>query len=249
MELEDEIEDVLAKAAKGHGWDAPDPDDLEDGEHVANELGLDYEALCALEEYEPEVDLPAGIRSIVTDFGHIGVNSWLLEKDGTRVLFDMGTDGEVIAQEIGSAPLDAIFLTHNHVDHVGGYDALRPRAEAFYAAGDAGFPADWAGPSDTAVGALSFRLLDVTGHSTPSGAPDGLAFFTTDFGVPVCVVGDALFAGSMGGCMTPERYEMALAALTRLDSLPAETIFLPGHGPATTLDQERDHNPFLAGLK
>ena len=63
---------------------------------------------------------------------------------------------------------------------------------------------------------------------------------------PVLVTGDALFAGSIGGCGTPAIYQHALRRLRDLlEPLPDETVLLPGHGPATTLCEERTANPFL----
>lgn len=245
--LEDEVEDVIAKAAKGHGVTSdPAPDDLAE---AAERFGLDFPALQGLPRYEPEVELPPGVSKCVTPFGHLGVNAWLLEKGESRVLFDTGTDGETIDRWLGKREIGAIAITHNHVDHVGGYPVLQKRVSKVYAAADCGFETEWNEPGDFVVGGLKFRVLEVTGHSTPSGAPVGLAYFTKSLEVPVCVVGDALFAGSMGGCMTLDRYQLALDALRRLrDELPAETVILPGHGPATTLALERKHNAFMAGL-
>jgi glyoxylase-like metal-dependent hydrolase (beta-lactamase superfamily II) len=63
---------------------------------------------------------------------------------------------------------------------------------------------------------------------------------------PVLVTGDALFAGSMGGCGAAETYRHAVKRLREvLGALQAVTVLLPGHGPATTLEEERLGNPFL----
>ena len=73
-----------------------------------------------------------------------------------------------------------------------------------------------------------------------------LGYHVEGLGAPVLLTGDALFAGSMGGCNTPELYQHALRRLHAvLDPLPDNTILLPGHGPATTLGEERAGNPFL----
>jgi glyoxylase-like metal-dependent hydrolase (beta-lactamase superfamily II) len=59
------------------------------------------------------------------------------------------------------------------------------------------------------------------------------------------VVGDSLFAGSMGGA--PNDYRKALRNnVEKLLSLPADTLICPGHGPLTTVANEREHNPFFA---
>jgi glyoxylase-like metal-dependent hydrolase (beta-lactamase superfamily II) len=63
---------------------------------------------------------------------------------------------------------------------------------------------------------------------------------------PALVTGDALFAGSIGGCATPAIYQQALRTLrAALAPLTDQTLLLPGHGPATTVGEERAGNPFL----
>jgi glyoxylase-like metal-dependent hydrolase (beta-lactamase superfamily II) len=91
-------------------------------------------------------------------------------------------------------------------------------------------------------GALSIRAIPLPGHCL--GA---LGYVIEGLAVPVCVTGDALFAGSMGGCAPGEPYREALAANRKeVLSLPPETILLPGHGPASTVGSELLANPFLA---
>jgi glyoxylase-like metal-dependent hydrolase (beta-lactamase superfamily II) len=65
--------------------------------------------------------------------------------------------------------------------------------------------------------------------------------------VPVLVTGDAIFAGSMGGCRDESTYQQARRTLhAAIRPLPCSTVLLPGHGPATTLGEEWRRNPFLA---
>jgi len=90
-------------------------------------------------------------------------------------------------------------------------------------------------------GSLTVRACDLSGHANPA-----LGFHIEGLPSPVLVTGDAVFAGSIGGCATPAVYQHALQRLKEtLTSLPATTILLPGHGPATTLGEERVSNPFL----
>jgi glyoxylase-like metal-dependent hydrolase (beta-lactamase superfamily II) len=104
--------------------------------------------------------------------------------------------------------------------------------------------ADLLGPDEQRdVGGISFRTFDLSGHYSPA-----LGFLFIGFSRPVLAVGDAVFAGSIGGCKTPEGYRLALQRIHEVCSvLPDETILLTGHGPATTLGEERRSNPFLAG--
>jgi hydroxyacylglutathione hydrolase len=78
------------------------------------------------------------------------------------------------------------------------------------------------------------------GHS-----PGGTSYVVHGLQHPVAVVGDSLFAGSMGGA--PNDYQKALRNnLEKLLSLPEDTLVCPGHGPLTTVANEREHNPFFA---
>jgi glyoxylase-like metal-dependent hydrolase (beta-lactamase superfamily II) len=85
-------------------------------------------------------------------------------------------------------------------------------------------------------GSVTFRSI----AETPGGADDLDALFT----------GDLLFAGSIGRTDLPGgNHETILESLARTLTLPDATVVLPGHGPTTTIGDERKTNPFLTGLK
>ena len=93
-----------------------------------------------------------------------------------------------------------------------------------------------------------FKLggLTVTARLTAGHSPGGLTYVIEGLEPMVAVVGDALFAGSMGG-VPPDKYAAALAAnREHIFSLPEDTVICPGHGPMTTVGQEQQHNPFYA---
>ena len=96
-------------------------------------------------------------------------------------------------------------------------------------------------PSDTLeLGTSHWTALDVAGHS-----PAGLAYYSEQVGV--VFTGDALFAGSIGRYDFPGSSGPRLLANIRqnLLTLPDATVVYSGHGPATTIAQERASNPFL----
>jgi glyoxylase-like metal-dependent hydrolase (beta-lactamase superfamily II) len=93
-------------------------------------------------------------------------------------------------------------------------------------------------PGDTLkLGALAWLALDVSGHS-----PGGLAYYCEE--VSVVLTGDALFAGSIGRYDFPgsSRENLLENIQQNLLSLPTETVIYSGHGPATTIGHEREHN-------
>lgn len=198
--------------------------------------------------------------------GPLEENAYLVVDDTTRraVLIDPGEEPERLLAAVGEdrGELDAIWLTHAHMDHVGGIAGivrevpvpiyLHPRERPIYdsAAQHAmvfGLRIDQPPPPDREladgdmlyVGTLKFSVIHVPGH-----APGHVAIH----GNGVAFVGDCLFAGSVG------RTDLPLAdggqlerSLDRLCTLPDETIVYPGHGPATSIGREKRTNPFLTG--
>ncbi len=157
-----------------------------------------------------------------------------------------------------------ILLTHGHGDHIAGVAAVKEAhgdAVITVPAGDAGLLTDpvanlslplgfniTAPPAEETVepgqelrlGALGWRVLDASGHT-----PGGAAYYCQAAGV--VLTGDSLFADSIGRCDIPGASEAQLLRNIRenLLTLPDETRVLPGHGPPSSIGQERRSNPFL----
>lgn len=187
------------------------------------------------------------------------------EAAGAAVLIDPGEEGERIVEMIRSsgATLEAIWLTHAHLDHIGAiaavrrqfdvpvwlhpldlpnYTRLSARAAEMY-----GLPFEQPeGPDHEladgqtlSCGGLSFQVMHVPGH-----AP-GLVSFN---GESAAFGGDLLFAGSIGRTDLPLGNPVDMdASLERFAALPDEIVVYPGHGPDTTIGRERRTNPFLTG--
>ncbi len=163
---------------------------------------------------------------------------------------DPGGAVDVISRslETGGFRLELALLTHAHGDHLGGLRALladRPGVTVVSHPMERdpamrGLNARWEAARDSAaipLGDLSVTPLFIPGH-TP-----GSTCYLVD---GVCFVGDCLFAGSIGRPGDRQVYARMLNLIrSKVLSLPDATILLPGHGPATTVAEEKDHNPFF----
>jgi hydroxyacylglutathione hydrolase len=266
--LEDDITYVIRKALKGLGISPseaaaraglPEREVLSlyrgnfsavTARQLAPALGLDPDALAAHDNYLPAAIGLAEIQQLALPFGIDSVNAWLIQAPGVTILFDTGVDPHSCIAQLGSVLPDHVFLTHPHTDHIGGLAAFRKRQIPLHA-WEIANTLELRPRQSLALGPLTLTSCDLTGHGTlscdPSGhAPPALGYHISGLSQPVLVVGDALFAGSVGGCISAADYRLLLGNLAKtLVPLLDSTILLPGHGPATTLGEERISNPFL----
>lgn len=263
--LEDHYNDVLSKALLGlklkpedvaakADLEAPTIQKVLDGDfdetavrRLAPLLALGENQLVALgrHAYSPDVTPPPGLLGFNTPYEDFFVNAYLLWDEDTKqaVLFDTGSDGDVIlkAAESHGLKVELMLVTHTHHDHVMCLGELRERtgAPAYVSPKE---PIPEAEPLEEGrtfqVGKLSIKPLSTWGHSV-----GGTSYLVTGLEKPVVVVGDALFAASMGrGNIS---YADALATnRSELFSLPDDTVIAPGHGPLTTVGLEKRNNPF-----
>lgn len=212
-------------------------------QQLAPALGLAPHALADLPSFiPPACELPEVTR-LELPFDDETVNAWLLEDgEGGHLLFDTG-DGEHDVREalaeLGVHRVE-VFITHQHGDHTGGLRGLGGMMAGLHGP-KTGDPENHPG-EQFIRGKLSIRSIDLPGHC--SGA---LGYVIEGLKTPLCVTGDALFSGSMGGCAPGEPYRQALEAIRRnILPLPKDTVLLPGHGPASTVRAELLANPFVS---
>ena len=195
--------------------------------------------------------------------------SLVFDEDAKRgAIVDPGGDVPAILEAIKQRgiAIEKILLTHGHIDHAGGAAELRdalgttiegpqrrdkflldglPESGARY--GMMGVravePDRWLAEGDTVtVAGLSFNVIEAPGHT-----PGSVVFFNAEN--RFALMGDVLFQGSVGRTDLPRGSHETLIRSIREKILPLgdDVAFLPGHGPASRIGDERRNNPFLQG--
>ncbi len=266
--LEDTAADVVGKAQRGLrfsdsqlaekcGATADEIRRVRDGDfdeetirRAAPVLQLDAESLLKLATgtWTPEnLGETPGLAQFNTPYGDMTVNAYLVWDPNTReaVVFDTGADSTVILHRIAKEDLSVmlILLTHAHPDHIADLSRLRSDTGApiFISALERVRDAQTIKEGEVFnVGALSIEARLTSGHSV-----GGMTYVITGLARPVAIVGDSVFAGSMGGGAVS--YEDAVRNnIEKILTLPDDTIICPGHGPLTTVRKEKRENPFFA---
>ncbi|ACD83683.1 MBL fold metallo-hydrolase [Candidatus Methylacidiphilum infernorum] len=266
--LEDNYTDVIAKAQRGlnltdsvlaakAGVSVEELRRVKEGEvieevleRIAPVLGLGKRALLDLAKgiyYPKDQGVIPGLFHFNTRWEDMTVNSYLVwdKKTKEAAVFDTGGNCTEMLDTIKVHGLNIkyIFLTHTHADHIAELGRLKratgapayccelemiPGTEPFHPG------------REFQLSGLSIRSFLTNGHS-----PGGVSYYITGAERKFVIVGDSLFAGSMGG----GNYSYAEALKNNKEkilALPEDTIVCPGHGPLTTVGEEKIHNPFFA---
>ena len=267
IDLEDFHEDILGKAMRGLGIGKNEMASrlqckksevetvLSGGVNealisaMAMELDLDAEKLLrsAKKQWCPAPLAINGLKQFNLPFGDMLVNVFVVWDVNSKNawIFDTGPVAEPILSFIQEQKLsvDAIFLTHIHRDHIACLDELRECA---------GNPSVYVHELEALDGcelitdgfSYSCSTLSLNALHTHGHALGGMTYVINGLERPIAIVGDAIFAGSMGGGMIS--YEDALRTnRDKIMTLSDDTILCPGHGPMTTVGEEKRNNPFF----
>lgn len=190
--------------------------------------------------------------------GMVGTNAYLLETSAGLLAFDAPNDLSIFLQQ-ENLTAEALLLTHQHFDHVEDVVKLGLKTYAFsnYAqdlvrdqqAREWGLPITvepyeidnlLEGQSTLTIGDLTIELLHVPGHS-----PDSVCYHFPQ--EKILIAGDTLFQGGVGRTDLPHGdHDLLMTGIQqKLYTLPDDTTVYPGHGPSTTIGEEKRSNPFI----
>jgi hydroxyacylglutathione hydrolase len=214
---------------------------------LAKALQLGEQALvdAANKKWYPPAQSVPGLEQFNTPYEDYTVNAYLVwdSRSLEAIAFDTGASCQPMLDFAKSCNLSIklILITHTHGDHIMDLAKLSAETGAKAYVGELE-PNPGAEPfpegQTFAVGSLKVDTRLTTGHCV-----GGITYVVAGLARPLAVVGDAVFSASMGGGLIS--YSDALATnRKKIFTLPDETVLCPGHGPLTTVGDEKRHNPF-----
>ncbi len=271
IDLEDFSEDIIGKAMRGFGISMAQLSAASgvNQEHIQDLLRGNFEENAA-RSISPHLKLSAdalvtsgksmwrpqavnleGLEIFNTPWRDMRVNAFILwdPANAQAAAFDTGADARAMIDFVEERQLEvgAVYLTHTHGDHI----ADLPRVLKAFAQPPVYVsehePLQGAIPvvagHRARIGGLSLETRLTRGHSK-----GGHTYVVTGLARPVAIVGDALFAGSMGGGVVS--YSEALETnRQQIFTLADNTVVCPGHGPISSVGEEKKHNPFYPEFK
>ena len=202
------------------------------------------------------------MEKTIMQVGPYGVNCTILGVGGKAFVIDPGHEAERILAAVADKglPLAGILLTHAHFDHVGGVPGMLaafPDIPVCLGEKDFSvlthpmnqFPPDYppiAKPRNLKPASFAEELVEgLKVIETPGHTPGGVCYYFPS--EKLLLSGDTLFAGSIGRTDLPGgNMPTLMESFKKLTVLQDDTIAIPGHGPRTTIGEEKRSNPFLS---
>jgi glyoxylase-like metal-dependent hydrolase (beta-lactamase superfamily II) len=223
---------------------------------LAEVLRLRAEPLAqiAIDKWEPMAqNQPEWVHTVQGSIGGYGVHGYIVHDAGKAVVIDTAYNARAMIEALDTHKLQlvGICLTHGHADHADGIDRLLEHREVpvYLGSKDIELLA-WRPRTDLLVAPADGQCIRVGNRTihclaTPGHTPGGICYRADDPSQPACFVGDTLFAGSIGRSNPSDLYSTHLNSVSqRVLMLGPNYRLLPGHGPATTVAEERTYNPF-----
>lgn len=232
------------------------PRDRAEVRALATALGLRAEPLeqIAIDKWEPVAQrTPPWVEMVQGSISGYGVQGYIVHDEGQALLVDTAYNAHAMLDVLRRLGLRlvGICLTHGHADHADGIQQIFGHREVpVYLGPEDRDLLSWRPRADVLVAPIDGLSISVGRRTvycvtTPGHTPGGICYRLDDEQLPVCFVGDTLFAGSIGRSNPKELYPAHIDSVrNRLLTLSPDYRLLPGHGPATTVEEELDHNPF-----
>ena len=208
----------------------------------------------AIDKWEPVAQrTPPWVEMVQGSISGYGVQGYIVHDEGEALLVDTAYNAPAMLDVLRRLGLRlvGICLTHGHADHADGIQQILGHREVpVYLGPEDQDLLSWRPRADVLVAPIDGLSISVGRRrvycvTTPGHTAGGICYRLDDAQLPVCFVGDTLFAGSIGRSNPKELYSAHLNSVRdHLLTLSPDYRLLPGHGPATTVEEELDHNPF-----
>jgi len=224
---------------------------------LAKALALREDSLeqIAIDRWEPVAQrMPPWVEMVQGSVSGYGVQGYIIHDEGEALLVDTAYNASAMLDQLRRRGLRlvGVCLTHGHADHADGIEQILGHCEVpVYLGPEDEELLSWRPRADLLVTPVDGMVIRVGSRTvrcltTPGHTPGGVCYRLDHEKQPVCFVGDTLFAGSIGRSNPKELYRTHLNSVRdRLFTLSPDYRLFPGHGPATTVEEELDHNPFV----
>lgn len=171
------------------------------------------------------------VKTIVT--GYLDENCYVLIKNGTCLVVDPGDNYNKIKDEIGDNKVLGVLITHSHFDHIGALrNFLTKRSIKIFKRSNLE-------EKRYNIGDFEFECIYTPGHSK-----DSVSFYFEE--EEFMLVGDFIFKESIGRTDLPGGSDTEMKeSIKKILEYPSNIILYPGHNEQTTLQYEKENNPFL----